>query len=194
MPSPLDDEFAIDKENRKPGRDPKPEVIILTHRKGLVEEANFGKKCPLHHHGRGADDTKREALLEDPPRIFRMLEHWVDSLPFANPDLVGVAQGIMGIVIQESHLCLQLSFYPKIIRIQKGDIFASCMKNPFVSGSTHPFVYRMLKQLNSSSVSLYLFGSPIGGPIIDNGQLHIFKILSKDRIHRLFQHGETIIG
>src|SRR4030042_6093418 len=162
MPSPLDDEFAIDKENRKPGRDPKPEVIILTHRKGLVEEANFGKKCPLHHHGRGADDTERKALLEDPSRIFRMLEHRVDSLPFANPDLIGVAQGIMGVVIQESHLNLHVSLHPKIIRIQKGDIFASRMKNPFISGSAHPFVHRMLEQLDPSSVSPYLLYCPVG--------------------------------
>jgi hypothetical protein len=109
-----------------------------------------------------------------------MLEHRVDSLPFSNPDLVGVAQGIMGVVIQESHLNLQLSLHPKIIRIQKGDILAFRLKNPFVSGSAHSFVHRMLKQLDSSSVSLYFVRCPIGGSVIDNGQLHIFKILSKD--------------
>ena len=74
------------------------------------------------------------------PRIFRVLEHWVDSLPFADPDLVGVTKGIMRVVIQKIHLNLQFPLYPKIIRIQKGDIFPPGMKNPSVSGSAHSFV------------------------------------------------------
>src|SRR4030043_1438894 len=166
MPSPFDNQFTIDKKNRKAGRDPEPEVIILTHRKGFVKETGFYKKCLLHHYRGRADDTERKALFKYPTRIFCMLEHCVDSLPFPNPDLIGVANGIMGVVIQKSHLNLQFPLHPKIIRIQKGDISASGMKNPFVSGCAHPFVHRMLKQLDSSPISLHLLCRSIGGAVI----------------------------
>jgi hypothetical protein len=99
MSSPFDDQFSIDKKDRKPGRDPEPEIIVLTHRKGFVKEAHFRKKCLPHHHGGRADDAEREAFFKNPTGIFRMLEPGVNPLPFTNPDLVGITKRVVWVVV-----------------------------------------------------------------------------------------------
>ncbi len=43
MAPALDGQFSIDEEDRKTSRDPEPEIVILAHREGLVEEPNFWK-------------------------------------------------------------------------------------------------------------------------------------------------------
>ena len=41
MTPPFDDQFAIDEEDGKAYGGPEPKVIILTHRKGFIEEADL---------------------------------------------------------------------------------------------------------------------------------------------------------
>src|SRR4030042_1485900 len=66
VPSSFDDQFLIDKKDRKPRRNAEPQVIIFTYRKSFIKEPNNIKNLfPQHNRGR-TYDTKGKAFFKNP--------------------------------------------------------------------------------------------------------------------------------
>ena len=57
--------------------------------------------------------------MVDPPTILLVDLLRVDSLPAANPDLVGVTDAIAWIVLQSLNLALQLEGFPIVVAVKE---------------------------------------------------------------------------
>lgn len=193
MAAPLDNQGFHNERHYRKQRDSQPEIIVLAHRKSLIEPARLFEKFPRHHHRGGADQAELKAGAKDLAGRLSvpLLRIYPDAPTY--PHLFRLTDPNLRPGGHESRLDLQLAAPPQVVRIEKSHIFTGRVSDPEVARRGHPppllAQHPELRAIRSQPCRCF-----IRRAIIDDDKLEVSAGLGKDRVDRFTDHWPTVVG
>ena len=167
-------------------RQPQPQIVVFAHDQVLIESSyQFQQLAGYHHAWYGNDRLRPHQLVEDPAIRDRPA---AGALPIGriarlvHEDESGIAPAAARMPAQRGHLDLQLCRHPKVVGVEKSDIFALRLAQRGVPCNRRPSAVRQPEHSDARIIEGFQVGSRVCARTVVRDEK--FPVLEG-----LFEHG-----